>query len=176
MSSAPNVAINAKRNKQIAAPCLTTNLIISAESSLSVSDSSQRSVFDILRAHERTEDAGFDFRSPFSFTASRFVRVRQLAYSYGATTLSFSRPTAAPDWAHVFLGSTAEQGPSRRLPRAHSARKRAGICPQHEAGDSSLPQVSQTLTAEFKASEWSFRQVLFKLCNWGARLSSCSTE
>ena len=66
--------------------------------------------------------------------------------------------------------------PPRRLPRAHSARKRAGICPQHEAGNWSLPQVSQTLTEEFKASEWSFRQVLFKLCNWGARLSSCSTE
>ena len=109
MSSAPNVAINAKRNKQIAAPCLTTNLIISAESSLSVSDSSQRPVSDILRVRERTEDAGFDSRCPFSFTASRFVRVRQLAYGYGATTLSFSRPTAAPDWPTSSWTARAEQ-------------------------------------------------------------------
>ena len=109
MSSAPNVAINAKRNKQIAAPCLTTNLIISAESSLSVSDSSQRPVSDILRVRERTEDAGFDSRCPFSFTASRFVRVRQLAYGYGATTLSFSRPTAAPDWPTSSWAARAEQ-------------------------------------------------------------------
>ena len=109
MSSAPNVAITAKRNKQIAAPCLTTNLIISAESSLSVSDSSQRPVSDILRVRERTEDAGFDSRCPFSFTASRFVRVRQLAYGYGATTLSFSRPTAAPDWPTSSWAARAEQ-------------------------------------------------------------------
>ena len=107
MSSAPNVAINAKRNTQIAAPCLTTNLIISAESSLSVSDSSQRPVSDILRVRERTEDAGFDSRSPFSFTASRFVRVRQLAYGYGATIILSTHGRTG--LAHVFLGSTVEQ-------------------------------------------------------------------
>ena len=153
MSSAPNVAINAKRNKQIAAPCLTTNLIISAESSLSVSDSSQRPVSDILRVRERTEDAGFDSRCPFSFTASRFVRVRQLAYGYGATTLSFSRPTPHRIGPRLPGQHGRASRPPRRLPRARSARKRAGICPQHEAGNWSLPQASQTLTEEFKASE-----------------------
>ena len=53
-----------------------------------------------------------------------------------------------------FLGSTGRASrPPRRLPRARSARKRAGIRPQHEAGNWSLPQASQTLTEEFKASE-----------------------
>ena len=132
--------------------------------------------FRYPKGSRKDRRCGFRFSFPFQLYRVPLCSRAAACLRLRATTLSFSRPTAAPDWAHVFLGSTAEQGPSRRLPRAHSARKRAGICPQHEAGNWSLPQVSQTLTEEFKASEWSFRQVLFKLCNWGARLSSCSTE
>jgi hypothetical protein len=172
VSSAPNVAINAKRNTQIAAPCLTTNLIISAESSLSVSDSSQRPVSDILRVRERTEDAGFD-----SVALSALPRPALFACG-SLLTVTSPRPYHSLDPRPHRIGPRlpGQHGrasrPPRRLPRARSARKRAGICPQHEAGNWSLPQATQTL----RQAKWSFRQVLFKLCNWGARLSSCSTE
>jgi universal stress protein family protein len=93
----------------MAAPCLTTNLIISAESSLSVSDSSQRPVFDILRVRERTEDAGFDSDSLFSFTASRFCSREAACLRLRSHDFIILSTHGRTGLAHVFLGSTAEQ-------------------------------------------------------------------
>ena len=87
------------------------------------------------------------YRVPLCSRAAACLRLR----SHDLIILSTPGRTGL---AHVFLGSTGRASrPPRRLPRAHSARKRAGICPQHEAGNWSLPQASQTLTEEFKASE-----------------------
>jgi hypothetical protein len=106
------------------------------------------------------------YRVPLCSRAAACLRLRR----HDLIILSIHGRTGL---AHVFLGSTGRASrPPRRLPRARSAGKRAGICPQHEAGNWSLPQATQTL----RQAKWSFRQVLFKLCNWGARLSSCSTE
>ena len=135
------------------------------------------SSFRYPKGSRKDRRCGFRFRCPFSFTASRFVRVRQLAYGYVATTLSFSRSTAAPDWPTSSWAARAEQ-----------VVRRAG-CHLLVVRENEREFVRNTKRAigryrrprrrrlrSFRQAKWSFRQVLFKLCNWGARLSSCSTE